>query len=70
MNTKEILEELNALETLVEECRRRCYSIRTNLGPFPAPAPSGEDQETQKKIVEILNKRRKNFYKTNNNKHE
>jgi 2-polyprenyl-3-methyl-5-hydroxy-6-metoxy-1,4-benzoquinol methylase len=70
MIPEKIISELLTIELMAEDLRQKCYSIRTDLERFSAPAPSGVDHESHKKIIDILNKRRKNYYKTKNNKHE
>lgn len=64
MNVNQIILELQALEEYFEEGRRRCYSLRKDLEQSSAPAPQGDAElEKNKKMIDILNKRKSTFYK-------
>jgi hypothetical protein len=58
MNPEKIISELISIELMAEDLRQKCYSLRTDLERFSAPAPSGVDQAFNRNIQEILNKRR------------
>jgi hypothetical protein len=65
MDQQQIILELRELEQHLEEVKQKAYSLRLALGQFPAPAPSGasENAPVDSKLLDILNKRRKTFYK-------
>lgn len=61
----EIISQLKALELHFEEGRQRAYSIRILLEQVSAPAPSGAEMTpTKAKLKEMINKRKKTFYKS------
>lgn len=68
MIPENIISQLATLELMAEECRQKAYSIRVDLERLSAPAPSGVESDSQKKISEILNKRRESYYKNQNKK--
>jgi oligoribonuclease (3'-5' exoribonuclease) len=68
MNRKEILEELDTLETVLETCLIKCSKIRELLTQGDPEVTSKDEKERkQNKITEILNERRKFYYKKNKN---
>lgn len=61
MHQEEIILEIRLLEQMLEDARKRAYSLRKSLERISAPAPSGEVKAIDKQILEILSKRKNHF---------
>jgi hypothetical protein len=62
--TCNVITQLRAIEDYCEQARKQAYSTRSILGQLSAPAPSGDDiHPTKARLLAMINKRRKIFYK-------
>ncbi|RYE58859.1 MAG: hypothetical protein EOP48_02525 [Sphingobacteriales bacterium] len=68
MKTDQIILELMALEVYFEEGRRRCHSLRKELEQAAAyDSTIDEGSAPNRKLIEILNKRKSRFQKSQTN---
>lgn len=64
MDNRGVIERLIQLEQKLSQSQEEAYSLRKILEQFSAPAPSGDTaDESNRRLLEMLNKRRKTFYK-------